>query len=193
MIKETDLLGNFYKKNIVSLLPSQYTEKEYNIGYRVLNAITFQITNNKDLTLNHKKEKLNQIDKTNLKELIIETVEVLKSYKLTTTPIRFRDFATVPVEQMFYNYKIKDDNEDGVFLNTFKNIKIFSTGKLKFGFQEGNRDRNGMYSLSSFEETIMDRNKCYFVLSFMDRIDVNNKTNESRVFLDCYMGNSYLK
>lgn len=191
MVKDIDLLGEFYKEDIVSLLPPQYTENEYNIGYRILKAITFQTTNNKDLTLSNKKEYLNKIDKNNLKELIIETIEVLKSYKLST-PIRFRDFATVPIEQMFYNYKIKDINEDGTYLNTFKNIKIFSTGKLKFGYQAGERNKNG-YALDSFEKTIMDRDKCHFVLSFVDKISVDKKYTESRVFLDCYMGNDYLK
>lgn len=179
---------NFYKKNIKKLMPSEYSQKEHSLASKIFKSISYNVWSDKMMTDEQKIEYLDEYNKSNLKQMLIEAIETIKTYNIKKLPLS-RDLTSVPTDWLFYNQKIqlKDGNDD--IIKTFKTIKIFSTGKLKMGFQNGRIKENGDVILDSFDKAMFEEDKCYVMLSFVETNNLSTKENEEHVFLDYFLGN----
>lgn len=179
---------NFYTKNIKKLMPSEYSQNEHSLASKIFKSISYNVWSDKIMTAEQKIEYLDEYNKSNLKQMLIEAIETIKTYNIKK-PLLSRDLTSVPTEWLFYNQKIQLKDGDNDIIKTFKTIKIFSTGKLKMGFQNGIIKENGEVILDSFDKAIFEDDKCYVMLSFIETNNLSTKENEEHVFLDYFLGN----
>lgn len=182
------MIENFYKDRIKKIMPLEYSSKEHDFASRIFKSISVTIWENKNMTNEEKLEYLKEYNLLNLKEMLIETVETIKSYKIDK-PILLRDLTSLPTDWLFYNQKIHSKKDNSNVVSTFKTIKIFSTGKLKLGFQNGTIRENGDAILNSSDKAMFEEDKCYVMLSFKESKNLESNEHKENIFLDYYLGN----
>lgn len=183
---------SFYDESIKKNMPLDYSLEEHIFACRVFKAISYNIWSNRIITLEQKKEYLDDYNIKNLTGMLTELIKKVREYNIKQ-PIIPRDLTSVPSEWIFYNQKIKHMNQNEEMLTVFKTINIFSSGELKVGFQEGFKKDNGDSVLEFFEESIYEQDKCYMLLSFKETTNLSTNYKEKHIFLDYYLGNESFK
>lgn len=179
---------SFYDETIKKNMPLDYSIEEHVFARRVFKAISYSIWSDKIMTLEQKKEYLDGYNIKNLTSMLIELIKVVREHNINQ-PIIPRDLTSVPSHWIFYNQKIKHKNQDNEMLTIFKTIRIFSSGELKIGIQEGIKKENGDSILEFYEESLYEQDKCYVLLSFKETINLSTNQKDKHIFLDYYLGN----
>lgn len=182
----------YFNKYIASFFPKHYKEKDIKLAKRLYKCVTTRIYNEHNSTINKKEIDLKEFNWVNFKEAIINTVEAVRTYSINKK-IVCADISRLPFDNLFYNLKIKTkDTYNKEVLKLFKSIPTYSTGKLKMGYQSGERDSNGNILLTEFEESKAVADKCYFSLNFIENVMIETKEKEETVAIYYYLGNKYM-
>lgn len=179
---------NFYNTSIKKYMPKCYSSNEHDFASRIFKSVSYTIWSDNMMSLEQKLEYLNGYNKSNIIEMLIEVIEVIKTYNIKKA-IMPRDLTSVPSDWIFYNQKIKHLNNGREMLTLFKTIKVFSSGKLKVGFQSGIKNEIGESILEDYDKSVFDKDKCYVMLSFKETTDLSTNKTEEHIFLDYYLGN----
>lgn len=179
---------SFYDESIKKNMPLDYSNKEHIFACRVFKSISYSIWSDKIMTVEQKKEYLDEYNIENLINMLTELIKAVREYNINQ-PIIPRDLTSVPSHWIFYNQKIKHTNQNDEMLTIFNTIKIFSSGELKIGIQEGTKKENGDSILEFYEESFYEQDKCYVLLSFKETTNLSTNQKDQHIFLDYYLGN----
>lgn len=178
----------FYYENIKKNININFSFKEDIFACRVFKALSYSIWSDTIMDEEQKKDYLNDYNLNNLAQMLTELIKALREFKVDI-PVFPRDLTSVPSHWIFYNQKIRHKDEDDEMLTVFKTVKIFASGDIKIGVQEGQKKEDGDFLLELYEESSYEDDKCYVLLSFKETINLSNNKTDKHIFLDYYLGN----
>lgn len=183
----------YFNKLIGNKLSTEYNKKELYLAKRLYKCLVLKIYNAKDMSINKKKEYLNEYNWDNLKSAIINTVNTIKNEGLSDKSIVFGDITRIPFDNLFYDFKINTKDDKGnEMIKTSEAILTFATGEVKMGYQVGYRDKNGNTVITDFKESSGEPDKCYITLNFVrDYISSTDTLNET-ITVYYYLGNGMM-
>lgn len=183
----------YFNKLIGNKLSTEYNKKELYLAKRLYKCLVVKIYNAKDMSINKKKEYLNEYNWDNLKSAIINTVNTIKNEGLSDKSIVFGDITRIPFDNLFYDFKINTKDDKGnEMIKTSEAILTFATGEVKMGYQVGYRDKNGNTVITDFKESSGEPDKCYITLNFVrDYISSTDTLNET-ITVYYYLGNGMM-
>lgn len=179
---------NFYEQNIRKLMPLEYTNKDHEICIKIFKSITHNIWSDKIMNDEQKLEYFDEYNKDNIREMLMDSVQCLKTLN-TTESISMRDLTLLPTSWLFYNQEIKVNDGVNDIVKTFETSKIFSTGKLEIGFQNGRIKECGEVEIDSMKNPIFEEDKCYVMLSFVKSNNLTTNEKKEDIFIDYFLGN----
>lgn len=189
MIEMEQFIEQYYNDSIKSIMPKFISEKECIFAFKVYKAITYTVWTDNMMTKEQKMKCLEGYNKKNVVDMLIKTVETVSKHNVMDEIIMPRDLTSVPSDWIFYNQKIRHNNNGEEFLTIFTNEVVFKTGELAIGFQSGLKDENGEVILDEYSESIYERSKCYAMLSFVKSTNLKTSEVSNHIFLDYYLGN----
>lgn len=178
----------FYYEDIKNNINVDFSSEEDAFACKVFKALSYSIWSDNIMSDEQKKEYLDDYNLKNLVKMLTELIKTLREFKVDR-PIFPRDLTSVPSHWIFYNQKIKHKNQDNEMLTIFKTVKIFASGNIKIGVQEGRKEENGDCLLELYEESVYEEDKCYVLLSFKETTNLSNNKTDTHIFLDYYLGN----
>ena len=181
----------YFNRLIGRYLPSEYDKNELYLAKRLYKCLVLRVYNAKDMSIDNKKEYLDEYNWSNLRLAVINTVNVLKEEGVTNRNIVFGDITRLPFDNLFYDFEIKAKDELGnEVIKTLKTILTFATGDVEMGYQEGFRDENGNTIISKFKPSSGEVDKCYITLNYIKDYTPNSNKSVETMAVYYYLGNT---
>lgn len=184
------LCYDYYKNNIEKSIPKDYSNEEKEMAFSIFKSISFSVWSDNELSDEIKVQYLEALSKKNIYNLLVDSIESIKKHNIKE-PILMRDLSSLPHEWLFHNQKVYIPLEN--VEKIFKTTKIFSTGDIKIGFQEGVINEDGKVKVNLEEKAVFDEDKCYFMLSFLETRDLTNGNVKENIFFDYFLGNESIE